>query len=137
MLNLDKGYEAALDLMSKIRTALSSINRKINWPLVFSRPTGTQIEIAETTDLESPLAIDRYHVGFRLPMHDSAAGCVMLAASSQAQRERVYGMLEHDPACTNASIMSDLQARIRRAEQQGYAWHRRSGKREAAMAVPV
>jgi IclR family mhp operon transcriptional activator len=137
VLNLAKGFEADLDRMAKIRLALSGYTRKLKWPLVFTRPSGTQIEIAATTDLESPLAIDRYHVGFRLPMHDSASGCVMLAASSTTVRERVYGMLEQEQGREKTAVMSDLQARIRRAEAQGYAWHRRAGKREAVMAIPV
>ena len=139
VLNLAKGFEPELDRMAKIRTALSGFTRKLKWPLVFTRPSGINVEIAATTDLESPLAIDRYHVGFRLPMCDSASGAVMLAASSEAVRERVYGMLEHEQgaAAKTAAAVNELQARIRRAEAQGYAWHRRAGKREAVMAIPV
>jgi IclR family mhp operon transcriptional activator len=137
VLNLAKGFEADLDRMAQIRTALSSYTRRIKWPLVFTRPSGTQIEIAATTDLESPLAIERHHVGFRLPMNDSASGVMMLAASSPAVRDRVYGMLEQEQPGAKPAIINDLQARIRRAESQGYAWHRRTGKREAVMAIPV
>ncbi len=138
VLNLAKGFEPDMDRMAQIRTSLSGFTKKLKWPLVFTRPSGVNVEIAATTDLESPLAIDRYHVGFRLPMCDSASGAVMLAASSEAVRERVYGMLEQEQgAAAKASAVNELQARIRRAEAQGYAWHRRAGKREAVMAIPV
>jgi DNA-binding IclR family transcriptional regulator len=136
VLNLAKGFQPDLERMSSIRTALSDITRKIKWTLVFSRPSGTQIEVAAITDSESPLAIERHHVGYRLPVHDSASGCMMLAASTNAVRDRVYGMLEQDPA-TKPALISDFQARIRRAVAQGFAWHRRAGKREAVMAIPV
>jgi IclR family mhp operon transcriptional activator len=138
VLNLAKGFAPDLDRMAQIRTSLSGFTRKLKWPLVFTRPSGIQVEIAATTDLESPLAIDRYHVGFRLPMCDSASGAAMLAASSDTVRERVYGMLEQEQGTSpKAAAVSELQARIRRAETQGYAWHRRAGKREAVMAIPV
>lgn len=138
VLNLAKGFEPDMDRMAQIRTSLSGFTRKLKWPLVFTRPSGVNVEIAATTDLESPLAIDRYHVGFRLPMCDSASGAVMLAASSETVRERVYGMLEQEQGtAAKTTAVNELQARIRRAEAQGYAWHRRAGKREAVMAIPV
>jgi DNA-binding IclR family transcriptional regulator len=46
-------------------------------------------------------------------------------------------MLEQEQGAGRPPSMSDLQARIRRAETQGFAWHRRAGKREAVMAIPV
>jgi IclR family mhp operon transcriptional activator len=137
VLNLAKGFETDLDRMARIRSSLSEVTRKLKWSLVFTRPSGTQVEIAATTDLESPLAIDRYHVGFRMPIHDTASGCAMLSASSSTVRDRVYGMLEQEQGPGRPASMTELQARIRRAETQGYAWHRRAGKREAVMAIPV
>ena len=134
-LNLAKGFQPDLERMSTIRTALSDFTRKIKWTLVFTRPSGPYVEVAATTATESPLTIERSHPGERLPMHDSACGCVMLAASSQDMRDRVYGMLETEPMAK--ASLPDLQARIRRAESQGYAWHRRTGRREAVLAVPV
>ena len=135
VLNLAKGFQPDLDRMSTIRAALSDFTRKIKWTLVFARPSGPYVEIAATTSTESPLTIERNHPGERLPMQDSACGCAMLAASSQNMRERVYGMLEQEPS--GKASLPDLQARIRRAESQGYAWHRRTGRREAVLALPV
>ena len=136
VLDLAKGFQPDLDRMAQVRSAMSSFTRQSKWPMVFSRPSGTWIEVVATTEGESPLALERHHVGFRLPMHDTASGPVILAASSPAVRERVCSLMTQEPG-TRVAMVTELQARIRRAEKHGYALHRRAGKREAVLAVPV
>src|ERR1700755_2011368 len=72
---------------------LAALGAQIVWPVAVATPSGSTMMIRETTDRESPLALEHYTAGVRVPMLGSAAGRAYLAFCAPAQREALLELL--------------------------------------------
>jgi IclR family mhp operon transcriptional activator len=88
--------------------------------------------VRESTDHESPLAIERYSAGFRAPLLTTAAGRVYLAHCPAPQREAVIETLAR-------ADKSQLQRALAEIKAAGYATVTRTHRlvEEIGMSVPV
>jgi hypothetical protein len=71
------------------RPHLSALCEQIVWPVAIATPSGSAMMIREATDHQSPLALEHYGAGVRVPMLASAAGRAYLAfcASTTARSD--------------------------------------------------
>src|SRR5216684_8843175 len=72
---------------------LAALCAAIVWPIAIATPSGTAMVIRETTDRQSPLALEQYGAGIRVPMLTSAAGRAYLAYCTPQQRETLLELL--------------------------------------------
>jgi IclR family transcriptional regulator, mhp operon transcriptional activator len=130
------------DWVSQIAAPLiDALGREIGWPVSIATLSGTRMMIRASTDHDSPLALEHYSAGFRLPLLTTAAGRVYLAHSVEQQRDAVLGILarsnkEEDALARTAADLQRLLAEIR---SQGYATAARARRmaEEISIAVPV
>jgi IclR family transcriptional regulator, mhp operon transcriptional activator len=120
---------------------LAALGAEIVWPVAVATPAGATMMIRETTDLQSPLALEQYKAGVRVPMLSSAAGRAYLAFSGPTQRDALLEVL------SRSSLPEDRLARSRieverllsetRSQGFGMAHRARRVSGETSLAIPV
>lgn len=138
---LSDGFDDEAWVTQIARPHIHELGKDIVWPVAIASLSGTSMMVRETTDHRSPLAVERYSAGFRVPILTSSSGRVYLAFCPQAQRESLLEMLvrsnrEEDKMAKNRL---EVQKILQDARAQGYATAVRPRRvtDEISMAVPI
>ncbi|MCB1624778.1 MAG: helix-turn-helix domain-containing protein [Pseudomonadales bacterium] len=138
---LSDGFDDEAWVTQIARPHINELGREIVWPVAIASLSGTTMMVRETTDHRSPLAVERYSAGFRVPMLTSASGRVYLAFSAPVQRESLLEILgrstkEEDKLARNKPEINKI---LTDARTQGYATAVRPRRvsDEISMAVPI
>ena len=120
---------------------IEELGRELVWPVSLATLSGTTLVVREATDHSSPLAVDRYSAGHRLPLLSSACGRVYLSFQSRAQRDTLIDILarsgkEEDRLAR--APRTDLQRILAEIKTQGYAVTSRTRRlvEEISLSVP-
>ncbi|HME38697.1 MAG TPA: helix-turn-helix domain-containing protein [Steroidobacteraceae bacterium] len=120
---------------------LAALGAQIVWPVAMATPSGATMMIRETTDRQSPLALEHYRAGVRVSMLGSAAGRAYLAFCEGHQRDALLELLsrsslpEDRPARSRAEV--DRLLNETRAQGFGMAHRARRVSEETSLAIPV
>ena len=138
---LSDGFDDEAMVAYIAKPHLAALCAQIVWPAAIATPVGASMVIRETTDHQSPLALEQYGAGSRVPMLASAAGRAYLAFCSAAQRDALLELL------ARSSLPEDRLARSRteverilnetRAQGFGMAQRARRVSEETSLAVPI
>lgn len=131
---LSHGYDRWSALTDSAISEIKDAAKDITWPLVLSTPSGLDMVVRYNTDHTSPLALQRYNLGFRIPVYDTASGMVFLAYASDQERETYLRLLETEQGTLD---VNRVKRRISETRNDGYCIHHRAGSLEKAMAVPI
>jgi len=138
---LSDGYDDEAWVTQIARPYIHELCKDIIWPVAIASLSGTSMMVRESTDHRSPLAVERYSAGFRVPLLTTSSGRVYLAFSSPAQRESLLDILgrstrDEDSLARNRPELMKLLHEVR---MQGYASAVRSRRvsDEISMAVPI
>jgi IclR family mhp operon transcriptional activator len=128
---LSEGFDDEAWVTQIAKPRIDELCREIVWPLSIATVSGTRMMVRATTDHDSPLAVEHYSAGFRLPLLTSAAGRVYLAYCLDEQRDAVLGIL--------APSDTDLDRVLAEIRAHGYATAARTRRmaEEISIAVPV
>ena len=135
---LSSGFSDQAVMANLGRHLMEEVTKNLVWPVSFSAISGTDLVIYENTDASSPLAIEKFKIGYRMPILETASGICILAFMTAREREDVLVMLSktadhHD----RQSVW--LRVSIEKVSRSGYATHSRKRERFdiSAIAVPV
>ncbi len=138
---LSDGFDDEAMVAHIARPHLAALGTQIVWPVAVATPSGATMMIRETTDRQSPLALEQYTAGIRVPMLGSAAGRAYLAYCSHQQRDALLELL------ARSSLPEDRLARSRievdrllnetRTQGFGMAHRARRVSEETSLAIPV
>jgi IclR family mhp operon transcriptional activator len=138
---LSDGYDDEAWITQIARPYIYELGKDIVWPVAISSLSGTSMMVRESTDHRSPLAVERYSAGFRVPILTSSSGRVYLAFCTPAQRDSLLEILgrssrEEDKLARNRPELMKL---LNEARMQGYAYAVRPRRvsDEISMAVPI
>lgn len=138
---LSDGYDDEAWITQIARPYIYELGKDIVWPVAISSLSGTSMMVRESTDHRSPLAVERYSAGFRVPILTSSSGRVYLAFCTPAQRDSLLEILgrssrEEDKLARNRT---ELMKMLNEARMQGYAYAVRPRRvsDEISMAVPI
>ncbi|MGY8962347.1 MAG: helix-turn-helix domain-containing protein [Rhodospirillales bacterium] len=131
---LSHGYDRWSALTDTAIAAITEASKDLTWPIVLTTPTGLDMVVRYNTDHTSPLALQRYSLGFRIPVFDTASGMVFLAYCSDQERETYLRLLEAEQGTLD---VSRVKRRIDETRVDGYCIHHRAGALEKALAVPI
>jgi IclR family mhp operon transcriptional activator len=137
---LSDGFDATARLVQIAQPHVASLGKRLVWPVMLATLSGTSVLIRQTTDSTSPLAVVRYAAGFRAPALDRASGLVLLAFSTQYQRQMVLDLLYREDALENQPIArAQIEARLAEIYALGYACMQGPGRASArnSLAVPI
>src|SRR5260370_4274406 len=106
------------------RPCIDELGREVMWPVAFASLSGTQMLVRETTDHRSPLAIERFSPGLRLPLLSTAAGRIHLAFCSAEQRESLLEILRLSTSEVDslAHNRAEFDKTLEDTRQTGTAW---------------
>ncbi|GIL41801.1 hypothetical protein TMPK1_40380 [Rhodospirillales bacterium TMPK1] len=118
---------------------IDQLTQKIIWPTAIATPMGTSLLVRGTTDKDSPLALERYSAGLRVPLLASASGIAYLAFCSADYRSALLDILARstDAADAEAKNRTNVERQLDQVRQRGYVVHEWSPTRQASLAIPV
>jgi IclR family mhp operon transcriptional activator len=123
------------------RPCINDLCRDIVWPVTLLSPSGTSMLIRDTTDHASPLAVERFNAGFRLPLLMSASGRVYLAFCQAEHRDALLDILSRSTREEDKLARSrpEVERILEETRELGYATSVRTRRvsEEVAMSVPV
>ena len=121
---------------------ITDLGREIVWPVSISTPLGAAMVVREATDHASPLAVERYSAGYRMPMLTSAPGRVYLSFCPPPQRDTLIDILarsgkEEDRLAR--APRTDLMRVLSDVRSAGYSSTARTRRlvEEVSVSVPV
>jgi len=138
---LSDGYDDEAWVTQIARPFIHDLGKDIVWPVAIASLSGTTMMVRESTDHRSPLAVERYSAGFRVPLLLSSSGRVYLAFSPPTQRESLLDIVGRSNKEEDALARSrpELMKLLNDVRIQGYASAVRPRRvsDEISMAVPI
>ena len=139
---LSAGFEDEAWVSRVAKPCIADLSREIIWPISVASLSGSVMMVRETTDHETPLAVERYSAGFCVPLLSTACGRAYLAFCAAPERQTLIDTLansnkeEDKPARTQRVELDRLLADVK---AQGYATAARSRRlvEEISMSVPL
>jgi IclR family transcriptional regulator, mhp operon transcriptional activator len=139
--SLAEGFDDEAWITQIARPCINDLCREIIWPVTLLSPSGTSMLIRDTTDHASPLALERFNAGFRLPLLMSASGRVYLAFCQPEQRDALLDILSRSTREEDKLARSrpEVERILDAAREQGYATNVRTRRisEEVALSVPI
>jgi IclR family mhp operon transcriptional activator len=138
---LSAGFSDDQYLAAVARPELLSITRSLRWPVSFGTLAGTAIVVRASTDDASPLAADRFSIGYRMPVLTTATGLCVLAHLDRPSRNALLAALASQgvSAVPAGRERTTLEARLREIRNRGFSTldRRRQSTDATSIAVPV
>jgi IclR family mhp operon transcriptional activator len=138
---LSEGFDDEAMIAHIAKPHLATLCTAIVWPIAIATPSGSAMMIRETTDMQSPLALEQTGAGIRVPMLTSAAGRAYLAYCSTAQREAVLELLSRSSLPEDRLVRSRVEVEriLNETRTQGYGMAQRARRvsEETSLAIPV
>lgn len=138
---LSDGFDDEAWVTQIARPYIYELCREIVWPVAIATLSGSSMLIRQTTDHQSPLAVEKRGPGFRVPILGSAAGLCYLAFCPKEQRDSLLDILsnsnkEADKPARNRKKVLDTLVETRK---RGYAVSHRSRRvsEELSFSVPI
>ena len=138
---LSDGFDDEAMVAHIAKPHLAALGAQIVWPVAVATPSGATMMIRETTDRQSPLALEQYSAGARVPMLSTAAGRAYLAFCSTSQRDALLELLSRSslPEDRLARSPIEVERLLNETRTQGYGMAHRARRvsEETSLAVPV
>lgn len=123
------------------RPFLKKVTKKLSWPVALSTISGVDLIVRENTDNLSPLAIENFSSGYRMPILHTASGICILAYMSSSRQGVILDTLaemdrKHDKIVHQRST---LKRKFREIRQRGFSVHHRHRRYSdlTALSVPI
>ena len=136
---LSSGFGDSDLVVEVAKPRVSRVGEAVRWPLAFATPQGCEMVVRVATDHDTPLAIDRYCIGFRTPMLHAPSGLCYLAFCDDDKRASILELTMRSDASAQARSERDqnLEYTLDQIRDQGFCHRRYAQYREAGLAVPV
>jgi IclR family mhp operon transcriptional activator len=138
---LSDGFDDEAMLAHIAKPHLAALGEAIVWPVSIATPAGGVMVIRETTDHQSPLALDQDGAGIRMPLLTSAAGRAYLAYCPAGERETLLELLARSthPEDRIARSHAEVERILEETRAQGFGMAQRARRvsEETSLAIPL
>jgi len=138
---LSEGFDDEAWVTQIAHPHLQALGRELVWPVAVATLSGTSMMVRDTTDHVSPLAVERFAPGYRVPLLTSSCGRAFLAWCPAAQRETLVDALAISSRDEDrlARSRADLDRLLTEVRANGYATAQRPRRiaDQVAMSVPI
>lgn len=136
---LSSGFGGSDLVVELAKPLINRIGGHILWPLALATPQGCDMMVRIATDHDTPVAIDRYLIGFRTPMLHAPAGLCYLAFCEDGARASILNLVRRNSSAAEQSrdADADLDFTLEQTRRLGYCHIRFAQYREGGLAVPV
>src|ERR1700676_1627974 len=139
--SLSDGFDDQAMVAYVAKPHLAALGEQIVWPVAVATPSGAAMVIRETTDRQSPLALEQYGAGISVPMLTSAAGRAYLAYCTAQQRETLLELLSRSSLPEDRLVRSraEVERILNETRAQGFGMAQRARRvsEEISLAIPV
>lgn len=90
---LSDGFTDDDHIANLSRPFLKRVTKKLSWPCALVTLSGVDLVIRDNTDNESPLAIESFSSGYRMPILHTASGMCILAYMNRSRRNVILDTL--------------------------------------------
>jgi IclR family mhp operon transcriptional activator len=124
---LSDGYTDEDQLASISRPYLLNLTKILRWPVALACIEGVELVLRDNTDKASPLAIEHFSSGYRVPLLGSASGPCILANQSIARQQDILTVLNKTGRLREQSDedITQIIHRLKVIRKQGYSVHSR------------
>lgn len=136
---LARGFHDEPWIRDIARPVMLKLADELVWPITVATLSGLKIVVRDTTDRQSPLAVQRYAPGYRGGLLATSAGLTFIAFTDEPQRSALLDILaqSHDPADLAARNLDALKPMFEEVRRHGYAVFNRDSLNEATVSVPI
>jgi IclR family mhp operon transcriptional activator len=139
--SLSEGFDDEAMVAHIAKPHLAALGQQIVWPVAVATLSGATMMIRETTDRESPLALEQYSAGVRVPMLGSAAGRAYLAFCPGQERDMLLEILSRSSSTEDRLARNRLEVDrlLNETRNQGFGMAHRARRvsEETSLAIPV
>jgi IclR family mhp operon transcriptional activator len=137
--NLASGFTDRDLAVEVAKPLLKDLCKQLGWPIALATPVASEMVVRVTTDYDTTRAIDRYKVGFGVPIVYAPAGFCYLAFCGDDERENVIELAKRspDPRQRLARTRDRLEMMLTRVRQDGYCTREYAAYREGGVGVPL
>jgi IclR family mhp operon transcriptional activator len=132
---LSSGFGDSDLVVEVAKPRVNRVGEAVRWPLALATPIGCDMVVRVATDHDTPLAIDRYCIGFRTPMLHAPSGLCYLAFCDDDKRASILEMARRDSPSSERDM--NLEYMLDQIREQGFCHRRYAQYREAGLAVPL
>ncbi len=123
------------------RPFLRRVTKKLKWPVALATISGVDLIIRENTDKYSPLAIETFSSGYRMPILHTASGICILAYTSKTRRRVILDTLAQMNRRQDSVVhqRASLDRKLQEIKRRGFSVHHRHRKYSdlTAISVPI
>jgi IclR family mhp operon transcriptional activator len=138
---LSDGFDDEAWITQIARPYIYELCRQLVWPVAIASISGSSMLVRQTTDHQSPLAVEKRGPGFRVPILGSASGLAYLAFCPTEQRDTLLDILAKSKRDTDkpARNRKKVYERLLETRKQGYSVFRRKRRvsDELSFSVPI
>jgi len=137
--SLSDGYTDEDHMANIGRDFLERFTKKHNWPATLATISGLELVVRENTDQISPFAVEKFTVGYRMPILNTASGLCILAYMPIKRSELIFTTLLDTNRKTNKSILDikSFNKKMSAIKKQGYATMNRARRFDDQIAISV
>jgi IclR family mhp operon transcriptional activator len=138
---LSDGFTEEDHMANIARDSLNEITEELVWPVSLATISGIDLIVRENTDKLSPLAVEQFTIGSRMPILSSASGICILAFMEPKARNIVLDTIAtaNRPQDHHGHNLNKLNELFNSTRQLGYSVHHRQRNVSdmTAIAVPI
>ncbi len=127
--NLSSGFYESAWLTETIKPLAIDLGKTVIWPVSIITHRNNRMSLRFTTDTDSPLALDYYSEGLKLPIMSTASGHVYLASCTEMERNIILKAVSRETE-DETNILARQPERLAQilanVRDQGYALNIRS-----------
>jgi IclR family mhp operon transcriptional activator len=136
---LAAGFSDRDMVLEVAKPLVADLGKRLGWPIALATPVETEMVVRVTTDYDTSRAIDRYMVGFGVPMLHAPTGYCYLAYCDDEEREKVVELAKRspDPRQRLARNRPQLDQLLRRVREEGYCTREYAAYKEGGLGIPL
>jgi len=123
------------------RPFLKKVTKKLDWPVALATISGVDLIIRENTDRMSPLAIENFSSGYRMPILHTASGICILAYTNTSRQKVILDTLAEMNRKRDQIVHQRmaLDRKFREVRSRGFSIHHRRRRYSdlTAISVPI
>jgi IclR family mhp operon transcriptional activator len=123
------------------RPFMRRVTRKLKWPVALATVSGVDLIVRENTDKFSPLALENFSSGYRMPILHTASGICILAYTGATRRRVILDTLANMNRRRDSVVhqRKSLNRKLQEIRRRGFSVHHRHRKHSdlTAISVPI
>jgi len=139
VLRLSSGFQLENQMIEAAAPLLMRLGREVGWSLSLSTPRASDMIVRLTTNFETSMVLDRFAVGYRVPLLYTTTGLCFLALCSEPERGAVLDLARqsHDPRHQLVHDTERLEGILTHIRECGFIAIEHPEHREGNVGVPL